>query len=128
MQQTPGKAMTILATPLDSGTGPGAEATTGVRKCVNRQHHPVSRVVYGPQGSGKGIHSQAIAAHFGLRQVRDLDDVQFSGDRLQRRDHLYLAFDQDYAQRAADLIGSELVPIGDALARIGASSEGVTSV
>lgn len=85
----------------------------------------VSRVVYGPQGSGKGLHSQAIADHLGLQHIRDLDDVQFSGDRLQRRGHLYLAVDQDYAQRAADLIGSELLPIGSVLAMIGAGSEGV---
>lgn len=94
-----------------------------------RRHPPaskvVSRVVYGPQGSGKTFHSKAIAKHLGLLIVRDLDDVQFRGDRLQRRGHLYLAFDHDYAQRAADLIGSELLPIGSALAMIGASSEGV---
>lgn len=85
----------------------------------------VSRVVYGPQGSGKGLHSEAIAAHFGLQHVRDLEDVQFLGDRLQRHGHLYLAVDQLYAQRAADLIGSELLPIGSALAMIGAGSTGV---
>lgn len=85
----------------------------------------LSRVVYGPQGSGKTFHGKAIADHLGLQHVRDLDDVQFSGDRLQRRGHLYLAVDQDYAQRAADLIGCELLPIGSALAMIGASSKGV---
>ncbi len=77
----------------------------------------VSRVVYGPQGSGKGLHSQVIADHLGLQHIRDLDDVQFSGDRLQRRGHLYLAFDRDYAQRAADLIGSELLLFASALRR-----------
>lgn len=94
-------------------------------RCPQRAAQAVSRVVYGPQGSGKGFHSQAIADRLGLQHVRDLEDVQFSGDRLQRHGHLYLAFDQDYAQRAADLIGSELLPIGSALAMIGAGSEGV---
>ncbi|HDS1362914.1 TPA: hypothetical protein ACG46E_000936 [Stenotrophomonas maltophilia] len=88
----------------------------------------VSRVVYGPQGSGKGLHSQVIADHLGLQHIRDLDDVQFSGDRLQRRGHLYLAFDRDYAQRAADLIGSELLPFASALAMISAGSKGVANV
>ena len=35
MQQMRGKAMTTLATSLDSSTGPGAEASTGVHNCVN---------------------------------------------------------------------------------------------
>lgn len=35
MQQMTGKAMTTLATSLDSSTGPGAEAITGVQNCVN---------------------------------------------------------------------------------------------
>lgn len=39
-----------------------------------------------------------------------------------------LAFDRDYAQPAADLIGSELLPIGNALAMSRACSEGVTHV
>ncbi len=60
------------------------------------------------------------------QHVRDLDDVQLSGDRLQRHGYLYLANSQDYAQRAADLFGSELLPIGSALAMIGAGSKGVT--
>ncbi len=90
-----------------------------------RAARAVSRVVYGPKGTGNSFHIEAIAAHFGLQHVRGLEDVQFRGDRLQRHGHLYLAFDQDYAQRAADLIGSELLPIGSALAMIGAGSEGM---
>lgn len=35
MQQMTGKAMTTLATSLDSSTGPGAEAITGVHNRVN---------------------------------------------------------------------------------------------
>ncbi|MCF3502444.1 hypothetical protein WAC51_15795 [Stenotrophomonas geniculata] len=35
MQQMTGQAMTTLAKSLDSSTGPGAEATTGERKCGN---------------------------------------------------------------------------------------------
>lgn len=35
MQQMTGKAMTTLAKSLDSSTGPGAEAITGVHNCVN---------------------------------------------------------------------------------------------
>lgn len=38
MQQTSGRAMTILTKPLDSGTGPGAEASTGVRNCVSGEN------------------------------------------------------------------------------------------
>ena len=35
MQQMTGQAVTTLAKSLDSSTGPGAEATTGVHNCVN---------------------------------------------------------------------------------------------
>lgn len=35
MQQMTGKAMTTLTKSLDSSTGPGAEAITGVHNCVN---------------------------------------------------------------------------------------------
>lgn len=35
MQQMTGKAMNTLAKSLDSSTGPGAEAITGVHNCVN---------------------------------------------------------------------------------------------
>lgn len=35
MQQMTGKAMTTLAKSLDSSTGPGAEASTGLHNCVN---------------------------------------------------------------------------------------------
>ena len=35
MQQMTGQAMTTLAKSLDSSTGPGAEAITGVHNCVN---------------------------------------------------------------------------------------------
>ncbi|WGS58007.1 hypothetical protein IAI57_04370 [Stenotrophomonas pavanii] len=35
MQQMIGQAMTTLAKSLDSSTGPGAEAITGVHNCVN---------------------------------------------------------------------------------------------
>lgn len=35
MQQMTGNAMTTLAKSLDSSTGPGAEAITGVHNCVN---------------------------------------------------------------------------------------------
>lgn len=96
-----------------------------IQRGPQRGAQAVSRVVYGPHRSGKTTHGKAIADHLGLEHVRDLDDVQFSGDRLQRRGHLYLAVDRGYAQRAADLIGSELLPIGRALAMIGAGSEGV---
>ncbi|WP_164275899.1 hypothetical protein [Stenotrophomonas sp. B1-1] len=82
-----------------------------------------SRVLYGPQGSGKTLHGQAIAARLGLRHVRDLDDVQFMGDRLQRTGHLYLANCQDYGQRAARLLGTDLLHIDQALAAIGARPE-----
>jgi len=42
MQQMTGQAMTTLAKSLDSSTGPGAEAITGVRDCGNVPHAPNS--------------------------------------------------------------------------------------
>lgn len=42
MQQMTGQAMTTLAKSLDSSTGPGAEAITGVRDCGNVPHSPDS--------------------------------------------------------------------------------------
>jgi len=42
MQQMTGQAMTTLAKSLDSSTGPGAEAITGVRDCGNVPHAPDS--------------------------------------------------------------------------------------
>ncbi|HDX0791818.1 TPA: hypothetical protein RNS66_000429 [Stenotrophomonas maltophilia] len=85
----------------------------------------VSCVVYGPQGSGKTLHGQVIAANLGLRHVRDLDDVQLSGDRLQRHGYLYLANCRDYGQRAAQLLGSRLLHIDQVLAAIGIRRQGV---
>ncbi len=78
-----------------------------------------SIVLYGPQGSGKTLHGGAIAAKLGLRQVVDLEDVQLMGKRLQRQGFLYLSCSQPYAQRAADLLGTEVVHISQALATIG---------
>lgn len=87
----------------------------------------LSRVLYGPQRSGKTLHGKAIAASLGLQHVRDLDDVQLSGDRLQRHGYLYLANARDYAERAAELIGSDLLHISTALAMVGAGSKGVAN-
>ncbi|WP_329757202.1 hypothetical protein [Stenotrophomonas maltophilia] len=42
MQQMTGQAMTTLAKSLDSSTGPGPEAITGVRDCGNAPHAPDS--------------------------------------------------------------------------------------
>lgn len=85
----------------------------------------VSRVVYGPQGSGKTFHGQEIAAHLGLQHVRDLEDVLFNGEWLQHKGHLYLTYDLAAAERATNLIGSDLLHIDNALAMIGADSKGV---
>lgn len=79
-----------------------------------------SRVLYGPQRSGKTLHGQAIAANLGLHHVRDLDDVHFMGYRLLRTGYLYLANCQDHGQRAARLLGTELLNIDQALTTIGA--------
>lgn len=84
-----------------------------------------SRVLYGPQGSGKTFHGKTIAANLGLCHVRDLDDVQLRGDRLQRHGYLYLANSRDYGQRAAQLLGSRLLHIDQVLAAIGIRSQGV---
>ncbi len=83
---------------------------------------PKSIVLYGPVASGKTRHGHAIAKRLGLKHVMDLDDVQLQGERLQRSGFLYLSNSPDYAQRAADLLGSMRMGIADALALIGVSS------
>ncbi|HEL3751690.1 TPA: hypothetical protein UMV35_004031 [Stenotrophomonas maltophilia] len=84
-----------------------------------------SRVLYGPMASGKTRNGHAIAAKLGLQHVRDLDDVQLSGDRLQRHGYLYLANSHDYAKRAADLLGTNLINIRQGLALVAARRQGV---
>lgn len=81
-----------------------------------------SVVLYGPQGSGKTLHSAAVAERLGLCQVIDLEDVQLLGERLQRHGFLYLSCSQPYAQRAANLLGTEVVHITQALAIIGVNA------
>jgi hypothetical protein len=76
-------------------------------------------VLYGPQGSGKGLHGQAIAEHMGLQHVVELHDVQFVGDPLRRHGHLYLADCDFYAQRAATRLGTPVIQIEKALKAIG---------
>lgn len=85
-----------------------------------------SVVVYGPQGSGKTLHSRAIAAKHGLSRVLDLEDVQLMGERLQRRGFLYLSCSQTYAERAAGLLGTEVIHIDQALASVGITKAGVS--
>lgn len=80
---------------------------------------PKSIVLYGPMASGKTRHGHAIAKRLGLNHVMDLDDVQLQGERLQRSGFLYLSNSPAYAQRAANLLGSKLMDIADALALIG---------
>ena len=81
-----------------------------------------SVVLYGPQGSGKTLHGRSIAEKLGLRQVIDLEDIQLMGERLQRQDFLYLSCSESYAQRAANLLGTEVVHITHALAAIGVNT------
>ncbi len=78
-----------------------------------------SIVLYGPQGSGKTRYGKKIARQHGLQQVMDLDDVQLNGDRLQRTGYLYLCNSYGYGQRAAKLLGTQMLDIGPALASIG---------
>ncbi len=85
-----------------------------------------SVVVYGPQGSGKTLHGRAIAEKHGLNRVIDLEDVQLMGERLQRQGFLYLSCSQSYAERAAGLLGTEVIHIDQALASIGGSPAGVS--
>lgn len=85
-----------------------------------------SVVVYGPQGSGKTLHGRAIAEKHGLSQVIDLEDVQLMGERLQRRGFLYLSCSQSYAERAAGLLGTEVIHIDQALASVGITKAGVS--
>ncbi|MHC9012604.1 hypothetical protein ACYX79_13385 [Stenotrophomonas rhizophila] len=75
-----------------------------------------SVVLYGPQGSGKSFHGASIAEQHGLQRVIDLEDVQLLGERLQRQGFLYLSCSRSYAQRAANLLGTEVVHIDQALA------------
>ena len=85
-----------------------------------------SVVVYGPQGSGKTLHGRAIAEKHGLSRVIDLEDVQLMGERLQRRGFLYLSCSQNYAERAARLLGTEVIDIDQALASVGITKAGVS--
>jgi hypothetical protein len=85
-----------------------------------------SVVVYGPQGSGKTLHGPAIAEKHGLNRVIDLEDVQLMGERLQRQGFLYLSCSQSYAERAAGLLGTEVIHINQALASIGGGQSGVS--
>ncbi|UQY87948.1 hypothetical protein LQE85_01540 [Stenotrophomonas rhizophila] len=84
-----------------------------------------SVVVYGPQGSGKTLHGRAIAESHGLSRVIDLEDVQLMGERLQRQGFLYLSCSQSYAERAAGLLGTEVIHIDQALASVGITKAGV---
>jgi len=85
-----------------------------------------SIVVYGPQGSGKTLHGPAVAERHGLSRVIDLEDVQLMGERLQRRGFLYLSCSQSYAERAAGLLGTEVIHIDQALASVGITKAGVS--
>lgn len=85
-----------------------------------------SVVVYGPQGSGKNFHGRAIAQKHGLNRVIDLEDVQLMGERLQRRGFLYLSCSQSYAERAAGLLGTEVIHIDQALTSVGITKAGVS--
>ncbi len=85
-----------------------------------------SVVVYGPQGSGKTRHGRAIAEQHGLGRVIDLEDVQLMGERLQRQGFLYMSCSQSYAERAAALLGTEVIHIDQALASIGGGQGGVS--
>jgi len=78
-----------------------------------------SVVVYGPQGSGKARHGRAIAEKHGLSRVIDLEDVQLMGERLQRHGFLYLSCSESYAGRAANLLGTSVIHIDQALVSIG---------
>ena len=85
-----------------------------------------SVVVYGPQASGKTRHGRAIAEKHGLGRVIDLEDVQLMGERLQRQGFLYLSCSQSYAERAARLLGTEVIHIDQALASVGITEVGVS--
>ena len=98
-----------------------------VARGQQRGAQAASRVLYGPMASGKTRNGYAIAAKLGLQHVRDLDDVQLSGDRLQRHGYLYLANSHDYAKRAADLLGTDLMSIKQGLALVGARRQGVAN-
>ncbi len=78
-----------------------------------------SIVLFGPQGSGKGIYAEFICAKHGLKSFMDLEDVQFAGERLRREGVLYLTSSRSYGQRAAGLLGTPMLELGEALADLG---------
>lgn len=48
------------------------------------------------------------------------------GERLQRRGFLYLSYSQSYAERAAWLLGTEVIHIDQALASVSITKAGVS--
>lgn len=44
----------------------------------------MSVIIYGPQGTGKGIHAEALKRHYGLKRVIDECDVDCPVDLYQR--------------------------------------------
>ena len=74
-----------------------------------------SVVVYGPQGTGKTRHAQALAKHFGVSKIVD----EYSGGPLKPReltDTLFLALDRP---SWADDLSRQVIPIADALQQAG---------
>lgn len=113
MKKKNGSTALPLARSSVSGAGPDAEASTN---SATPSAAGVSQVVYGPQGSDKGIHAPAIARRLGLHTVAELENVQLFGDPLRSRGYLYLSHSRAYAERAAGLLGTVARHIDEALA------------
>lgn len=79
-------------------------------------------VIYGPQGSGKTRHREALATHFGCTRILDCEiQLEFRRRKavaeLQAGD-LVLTNDEAQAQRLGE-IGARVIHISDALAQAG---------
>lgn len=74
-----------------------------------------SRVLYGPQGSGKTMHAHAIAKSLGLQHFMDLDDLRLRGHDLRANGYLYLSCLLPEAEDAATLLRTPLLHISEVL-------------
>lgn len=81
-------------------------------------------IIYGPQGSGKTLHAEALRKLFGKAQVIEVEDVwpfkrkqQFPGDSL------VLTCDEAFAQYQENTHGAQLCSIGAALAALDAQAK-----
>jgi replication-associated recombination protein RarA len=73
-----------------------------------------SVIVYGPQGCGKTTHAPAMAKHFGLSAVVEID--QLSRSKIKPTNHLYLTLDRP---SWADADDRRIIPFAEAMRQAG---------